>query len=283
MTESSSATSGFSHVRLPRIGKRVLRLGVAANYGLDAAGLQRAAERGVGYWVWSARSKQLTPVLREVLARDRERHVVAVLSGFAYTARMVRLRVEAALRALCVDQIDLYQLPWLGRMSRLSPAIEEELQQLKAEGKLLAAGTSIHDRPRAGRLVRESTLDAFMIRYNAKHPGAERDVFPHLRERSPLIVAYTATSWRQLIRPLAGLELPPWPGSGQVPPLSAGLCYRFCLSSPHVHLALSAPANTQQMDDNLDALAEGPLSDAEEGWVREYGRRVKAKRRLDFV
>ena len=35
-----------------------------------------------------------------------------------------------------------------------------------------------------------------MIRYNAAHPGAERDIFPHLEARRPAVVAYTATSWR---------------------------------------------------------------------------------------
>lgn len=38
---------------------------------------------------------------------------------------------------------------------------------------------SIHDRPRAGRLAADSVLDALMIRYNAAHPGAEQEIFPH--------------------------------------------------------------------------------------------------------
>ena len=53
------------------------------------------------------------------------------------------------------------------------------------------------DRERAGRLAEDSPLDLLMIRYNAAHPGAERDIFPHLAKRQPHIVAYTATSWRQ--------------------------------------------------------------------------------------
>lgn len=283
MTKADTTSEDFSHTHLPRIDKRVLRLGVAANYGLDEAGLRHAADRGVGYWLWSSRMKVLTPVLKELLARDREKHVVALLSGVAYTAGMVRRRVESALRTLSIDQLDLFQLPWLGRMSRLSPAIEAELQRLKDEGKIRASGTSIHDRKRAGQLARESTLDGFMLRYNAKHPGAESDVFPHLEVRKPFVVAYTATSWRQLIRPLKGVDMSPWPGTGTAPPMSAALCYRFCLTSPHVHLALTGPANKAQLDENLDALEAGPLSAEEEAWVREYGRQVKAKRRLDYV
>ncbi len=53
---------------------------------------------------------------------------------------------------------------------------------------------------RAGQLAEESPLDLFMIRYNAAHPGAERDIFPHLARRQPAVVAYTATSWRKLLK-----------------------------------------------------------------------------------
>jgi hypothetical protein len=47
---------------------------------------------------------------------------------------------------------------------------------------LPAIGTSIHDRKRAGQLALDSELDLLMIRYNAKHTGAEADIFPHLKK-----------------------------------------------------------------------------------------------------
>ncbi|MBL4846571.1 MAG: hypothetical protein JKY65_13680 [Planctomycetes bacterium] len=70
----------------------------------------------------------------------------------------------------------------------------------------------------------------------------------------------TATSWRQLLKPIRGLEMPPWPGSdgSQPPPMTAGLCYRFCLTSPHVHVVLTGPASREQLDENLAALEAGP-------------------------
>ena len=129
-------------------------------------------------------------------------------------------------------------------------------------------------------------LDAFMLRYNAKHPGAEQDVFPHLDARRPLVISYTATSWGQLLRPVRGLEMPPWPGSlrsAPPPTLTAGLCYRFCLTSPHVHVALTGPKDRTQLDANLDALETGPLSADEEAWIRDYGRQVKARKRLPYL
>jgi aryl-alcohol dehydrogenase-like predicted oxidoreductase len=275
----------FTHTDLPRQGKRVLRLGVAGNYGLQTADIHHAAERGVGFWLWTPRFKTVTPALREILSRERQSHVVATLN-MAYTGGMVRRSVEKTLRALGTDHVDVFLLGWLGRMSFLSRGIQDALRSLLEEGKIRAVGTSIHDRTRAGQLARDSILDAFMLRYNAKHPGAEQDVFPHLDVRKPLVISYTATSWGQLLRPTRGVEMPAWPGPsspGSVPPLTAPLCYRFCLSSPHVHVALTGPKNRAQLDENLAALDDGPLSAEEEAWVREYGRQVKARRKIPFL
>jgi aryl-alcohol dehydrogenase-like predicted oxidoreductase len=278
-------SEAFTHTDLPRLGKRVLRLGVAGNYGLQTADIHHAAERGVGFWLWTPRFKAVTPALREILARDRESHVVATLN-MVLTRGMIRRSVEKSLRALGTDYLDVCLLGWLGRMSFLTNGVQDTLRALQDEGKIRLAGTSIHDRQRAGRLARDSMLDAFMLRYNAKHPGAEQDVFPSLDARKPLVISYTATSWGQLLRPVRGLEMPPWPGSVPPvppPPLTAGLCYRFCLTSPHVHVALTGPKNRAQLDENLDALEAGPLSADEEAWIRAYGRQVKARKKLPYV
>ena len=68
----------------------------------------------------------------------------------------------------------------------------------------------------AGRLALDSEIDLFMIRYNAKHPGAEQDIFPYLEKRNPAVVCYTALAWGQLIRPLKNIEMPNWPGQDRV-------------------------------------------------------------------
>lgn len=274
--------SAFSHIDLPVLGKRVLRMGIAANYGMKTADAFHAAERGANLWLWTPRYRQATPVIRALAARDREQHTVAMLVT-AYTAGMVRRAAENALRELRVDHLDIFMLGWLGTGAAFTQGVQDELLRLKQEGKVTAIGTSIHDRRRAGRLATDSILDAFMIRYNAKHPGAEQDIFPHLAAREPLVLAYTATSWRQLLKPVAGIEMPPFPGQTPAPPLTAGLCYRFCLSSPHVHTVWTGPKNRAQLEANLDALEQGPLSGEEDAWVRAYGAKVKARKKLPFI
>ncbi len=282
----SAPADSFRYTDLTCVKKRVPRLGVAGNYGLDTAGIRLAAELGVRYWVWTPRMKKMTAALAPLLRAEREQHVVAML-GTAYSAGMVRRGVEKALRLLGTDHLDIYQVSWLGRGSFFTPAMQEAMVELRERGLVRALGCSIHDRRRAGRLAADSILDLLMIRYNAKHPGAEQDIFPHLQQRRPAIVAYTATSWRQLLRPLKGAsELPPPPATpafAGAPPLTAPLCYRFCLSSPQVQVVLSGPANTAQLRENLAALDAGPLSPEEDAWVRAYGRAVKARKRLPYV
>ncbi len=104
-----------------------------------------------------------------------------------------------------------------------------------------------------------------MLRYNAAHPGAERDVFPHMPEKKPAVVAFTATSWRRLLSKPRG-----WDG----PAMTAGDCYRFCLSNDAVDLVLTGPRSMRELDENLAALDRGPLDAEEAKWMREYGRRV---------
>ncbi|MBK8010781.1 MAG: aldo/keto reductase [Deltaproteobacteria bacterium] len=257
--------SDFCVRNVRAFGRSVFRLGLSASFGLDESGCREALE-SMNYVFWTPRMKGLTPALKDALARDRERYVVATGPLLGFFRGSLRRGVEAVLRTLKVDQVDVFQLYWLGKMSALTPAVQEELIRLRDEGKVKAIGTSIHDRLRAGRLAEDSELDMLMIRYNAAHPGAETDIFPHLSRRQPAIVAYTATSWRKLLKAQRG-----WQGH----PPTAGDCYRFCLTSPHVDVVLTGPKTTAELRENLAALEKGPLEGEAMESMRAFGRAVK--------
>ena len=244
--------------------KRLHRLGLSGSFGLSERESREALER-LQYVFWSPRMKALTPALRDALRRDRERYAVSAGPLLGYFPGAVRRAAENALRTLGTDYLDVFQLYWLGKMSAFTGKVQEELLRLRDEGKVRALGVSIHDRPRAGRLAEDSILDLLMIRYNAAHPGAERDVFPRLSRRRPAVVAYTATSWRKLLRRPRGWQ-------GPVP--TAGDCYRFCLSSPHVDVVLTGPRSAAELRENLAALEKGPLGAAEMAALREFGAAV---------
>ncbi len=253
----------FSHREV--LGKRVHRMGITTSYGLDVRGVEEAFERGVRYLMWTPARRQLRRLVRDVVAKDRDRYVLATGPILGYFRGSLRRTVEVALRESRSDYLDILQMFWAGVMSSLSTAMLDEMAQLRDEGKVRAIGVAIHDRKRAARLATSGPLDFFMLRYNAAHPGAEVDIFPHLPKSRPLITAYTATSWGKLLKPPRG-----WDG----PAATAGDCYRFCLTSPYVDVVLSAPKTVAQMRENLAALELGPLSDEEQTRLRELGRVV---------
>jgi len=253
----------FTHRQI--LGKSAHRYGISASYGLDEAGVREAIELGANYIFWSPVKKFLRTIIRDTVMKDRDRFLLATGPILGYFAGSVRRAVEKALRASGSDYLDVVQVFWAGKMSFLTGSVIGELVKLREEGKARSIGVSIHDRKRAAKLAAEGPLDFFMIRYNAAHPGAEVDIFPHLPAKKPVIAAYTATSWRKLLSPPKG-----WTG----PAATAGDCYRFCLTNPNVDLVVSAPKTAAQMRENMQALARGPLSDEEMARMRALGKVV---------
>ena len=254
-----------SFVHRELLGKSVHRYGISASYGLDEAGVREAIALGANYIFWSSGKKFLKTVIKDVVMKDRERFMLATGPMLGYFAGSVRRATERALRASGSDYLDVVQVFWAGRMSALTQSVIDELVKLRQEGKARAIGVSIHDRKRAAQLAAQGPLDFFMIRYNAAHPGAEVDIFPNLPPKKPIIAAYTATSWTKLLRPPKGFA---------GPAATAGDCYRFCLTNPHVDLVISAPKTAAQMRENMQALAQGPLSDEEMAHMRALGKAV---------
>jgi aryl-alcohol dehydrogenase-like predicted oxidoreductase len=255
----------FLYRTLPGVGKRVFRLGLAGSYGVETEAVNRLLDEGpVNYLFWTPRMGRVTPAVKCALERNREKYVIATGPTTAWWAANLRRFVDKALQVLATDYLDVLQMHWLGVASTWKENTVEQMVALREAGKVKALGVSIHNRKRAGELAAGSPLDLLMVRYNAAHPGAEQDIFPHITaERA--IVAYTATSWQKLLRRPRGWQ-------GEVP--SAGHCYRFCLSHPQVAVVLTGPKNGSQLRDNLEAVKKGPLSEEQLSWMRELGKTV---------
>ena len=54
-------------------------------------------------------------------------------------------------------------------------------------------------------------------------------------------------------------------------------CYRFVLSNPNVNVCITGPSSAEQMEENLAALAGGPLSDEEMPRVKRIGDHIYRK------
>ncbi|HEX7574203.1 MAG TPA: aldo/keto reductase [Bacteroidota bacterium] len=261
-------TMDFAHTTLGRTGLRVHRLGLSASYRPGPHALERAVERGVNYFFGYGFDGQMTRFMCSLLGKERERYVVATGAyNLIFGYPDLRRSLEKRLRQFGTEYIDIFLFLGVMKEKQFPLRARDELYRLREEGKVRFVGMSCHDRKFAGRMAEEGGLDALMIRYNAAHRGAEQDIFPHCAAHDPGIISYTATRWSFLLRPPKG-----WPPDGRVP--SAGMCYRFVLSNPSVHLTLTAPGNAKELDENLDALEKGPLSDEEAGFMRSFGDAV---------
>jgi aryl-alcohol dehydrogenase-like predicted oxidoreductase len=167
---------------------------------------------------------------------------------------------------LKTDYVDLLTLSWWN--SPPPARILDAALELKARGKVLHLMISSHNRPSFAQAIDNTAYDALMVRYNAAHPGAEQEVFPHLARRRPGVVAFTATRWGSLLNPAF---TPP----GEMTPTTSD-CYRFALSNPNVDVTLAGPKDQTQLDQALVTLEKGPMSEDELQWMRRVGAHVRS-------
>lgn len=258
-------TGDFLRTTLGRTGLEVHRLGLSASYRPGKKTVHRAIDLGLNYFFAYGFDTQMTRTLRDVIGNDRERFVLATGPfNLPWVRTSLRRTLEKRLRQFGTDYIDVFLFLGVMKPKHLPEELRDELHALREEGKVRFVGMSCHDRVFAGQLAVEGALDVLMIRYNAAHRGAEQEIFPHLEHHDPGLISYTATRWRSLLkRPRT------WPKDGRVP--TAGLCYRFVLSNPHVHVCMTAPSNIRQLEENLAAARQGPLGERDMQFMREFG------------
>jgi aryl-alcohol dehydrogenase-like predicted oxidoreductase len=259
-------------------GKPVRRLGLAS-HGQTAVtpdDVLYAVERGVNFLNWPGGPRSdggPDAFSKAIAALGPRRDSVVVCAQFgARTAADAAADLRSALAELRTDYIDVLTIYYVES--------REEWQELSGPGGalecLLAArrdgvvrriGVTSHQRPLAAEMARTG-LDVLMVRYNAAHRGAEREVFPVAEELGVPVITYTATRWGGLMR--ATPDDPP----GFVVP-RAPEWYRFVLQSPSVAVALAAPHDRAELDEDLTVLEAGPLSTEEYGRLAEHGARVR--------
>ena len=266
-------------IALGQTGLSASRLGIGSSFTGDERFIEEAVDQGVNYLYWgSIRRPAFGRAIRSVARRDRSRVVVTVQS-YSRVAALLAPSIEIALRRTGLGYFDFLLLGMWNRPPY--SALVDAAQRLKARGLVRHLMMSTHNRPSLQDHFRqfergESPFDAFMLRYNAVHRGAEQDVFPHLpAARKPAILAYTATRWGHLCDPA---KMP----AGEAPP-PARDCYRFALSNPSVDMVLCGPKNREQMQEALRALDAGPLAPDEMKRLQRIGDHIYGRYRPQFA
>jgi hypothetical protein len=135
-----------------------------------------------------------------------------------------------------------------------------------------ATGVSFHDRGAALLALDNAMIDVGFVRFNASHPGARRDLFPHVSSAEALIYNFKTTSGYVPAEACKELVL----GDSWIP--SQTDHYRYALTHAEVDGILCALTEPSQVQSLEDALAEGALSDDECDYLEELSRRRAALR-----
>lgn len=258
----------WSRAVLGRTGREVCRLGISASYGVPTTGLEAAFERGVNYLYWGTFRRDAFGQALRYLKPQRDR-MFLVIQSYSRMASLVAPSLERALKKIGYDHADALLLGMWNRAAY--GRIMDVCRKLRERGLIRHIALSTHHRPLIPELA-ASDIDVFHVRYNAVHTGAEREVFPQLSPNGarPGIVAFTATSWRQL---LSSSKIP----AGERVP-TATECYRFVMSNPGVDVCMTGPGSEQHVREMLKALDEGRMSDDELAWMRRVGQAIYGKK-----
>ncbi|MDH5675637.1 MAG: aldo/keto reductase [Myxococcales bacterium] len=268
-----STQGGSARVQLGPDGPLVSRLGLGSSFGLARADIGHAFDRGINYFYWgSVRRPDFGRGVRELSQSHRD-EIVIVVQSYSRVAALMGPSLRSALRKLGTDHADFLLLGW---WNGPPPArLLEAAVRLREQGLCRHLMLSCHHRPALLEHAQNPELQALMVRYNAAHPGAEQEVFPHLPTagQRPGVVSYTATRWGDLVNP----KLTP---AGEVTPRASD-CYRFALSHASVDICLSGPADRSELDEALRALTRGPLDVEELAWMRRVGLEVRKQARAN--
>ncbi len=264
----------------PAFGLPVCRLGLAAYHqaALTPDDVLASVERGVNFLNWRGLAEGPSDgdaYTAAVSSLGTRRRSVVVCAQFgARNAADAATELRSALAVLGTDYLDVLTLYYVERAHEWAELIApggalRYLQDAKRDGTVRSIGITSHQRTLAAEMARSGLLDTIMIRYNAAHRGAERDVFRVTQPLGLPVIAYTALRWGALPRPT-----PDDPPGFSVPGPAAW--YRFVLQQPAVAVTLAAPLTRAQLDEDLRVLeAQGPLTDEEYTALAAHGERVR--------
>jgi HEAT repeat protein/diketogulonate reductase-like aldo/keto reductase len=216
-----------------------------------------ALASGVNTFFWEPKYETLTAFLR------KQRPGTQVIAGTYHSgADAITHDVEASLRTLRRDCLDVFLLFWVRSSNRVSNANFEALERLRSRGLLRTFGFSTHLRDVAKKALVENEWPVLMTRHSLAHPGAESTLLPLARERSVGVLTFTATCYGRLLDA----------SSVGIQPPSAAECYRYSLDQPGVCGTVSAPRNPRELAHNLGVLSAPALTAERTEELRRHGR-----------
>lgn len=216
---------------------------------------------------------------------ERETVVVSTkvgLDGHPKDAAELRERVEAGLRRLKTDYVDLLHLHGVlpEQYAHARDVLHPAMLALKAEGKIRFLGITEQFIPDPGHrmlseAVRDGIWDVVMVGFSMLNPSAREHVLPTTREKGigtlDMFAVRRALSDPEALRALVndlidkgtieGEGIDRADPLGFVGPSLQDAAYRFCLHEPGVDVVLSGTGSVDHLRENVRSLSGPPLPD----------------------
>ncbi|MBM4254293.1 MAG: aldo/keto reductase [Deltaproteobacteria bacterium] len=223
-------------------------------------------------------------LLGQLLKTRRKDVVLATKGGNQFTVRQglrnfdpdyITSALEASLKRLQIDTIDLYQLHNPSPEVMRQGAIFERLDRCKREGKIRFYGVSLEKTEDGLVAIETGKPDTLQVVYNILHQDPEEQLFPLAQKENIGILArvplergvltgrfkkreeFVEKDWRRgafpedgLAQTHAAVEKLDFLVKGDVPNL-AQAALRFILSHPAVSTVIPGIRTVRQVDDNL--------------------------------
>jgi aryl-alcohol dehydrogenase-like predicted oxidoreductase len=257
-------------VKLGKTDLMVGRLGLGASYPAPAEALEAAFDSGCNYFYWGAlRRPAMTKAIRNIVARGERENLVAVVQDFQRKPGAFEKSLMRGLKKGGLEYADVLLLGWHNKPPGLK--VLDAAEKLREQGAFRYLGISGHNRALFPEWAKDARFDIFHVRYNAANRGGDIDLFPHLPQERPGIVAFTTTKNGKLMK------------SGKIPKgerrPTAGDCYRFALTNPSIDVVITGAMNAKQLDENLAEVAKGTMDDEEMARMRRVGDYVYGEKR----
>ena len=266
--------------------------------------IHQALDAGVNFLDTAEAYRTETLVGSALKGIDRDKVVVSTKKSYRkkISPALVREGLEASLKRLDTDYIDIYNLHGVGPPDyvRLRDEILPTFFKLREEGKIRFIGVSeMFNEDKMHRMLRDSlpddVWDVVMVGFNILNQTAREQVFPQTVAQNVAVQIMFAVR-RALSQPdklVAALQT--LIDEGQLDPTEVDMAnplgfvleesdaaslveaaYRFCRYEPGVHVVLSGTGNPVHLQANIDSLRRPPLPEAVVQKLRRIFRQASA-------
>jgi aryl-alcohol dehydrogenase-like predicted oxidoreductase len=249
---------------LGNTGIEVTPFAIGGGYLASPTVLNRAFDAGINTYFYAPFFPTYLPMaawLRSRFPKKRDKHILCTASYFWKLPGALDRTVHRHLKWLRAEYIDIFFLGWMKHTNH--ERAFDTLLELKEKKVIRHIGISVHTRSLAPEVMVKFPVEVVMTRYNIAHRGAERDIFPHVKNEG--VVAFNALKHGKALGKPKG-----WKESDGAP-ATAGEAYRFVLSNDTVQICLAGPMKTAHVDELVSAMKEGPLEKKRMEELRKIG------------